>query len=174
MPHKVIKTARVLGLQGYVNFYRMNPVEITLDLNEVVEELSKYKKFKHRFLVENLLFSSSLQNETDIIFIKCNRLSDARKALINSKLYKTLGVVYLSEVKDWKLVKGESKRWQTVFVDSEYNTKSSHYAFAFSTKNILDLYNFTITLLDGTGNKITFPSSETKVPMFGFKIQIIK
>ena len=174
MPHKVIKTVHVVGLQGYVNFDRMNPVEITLDLNEVVEELSKYKKFKHRFLVENLLFSSSLQNETDIIFIKCNGLSDARKALINSKLYKTLGVVYLSEVKDWKLVKGESKRWQTVFVDSEYNTKSSHYAFVFSTKNILNLYNFTITLLDGTGNKITFPSSETKVPMLGFKIQIIK
>ena len=82
--------------------------------------------------------------------------------------------MYLSEVKDWKLVKGESKRWQTVFVDSEYNTKSSHYAFVFSTKNILNLYNFTITLLDGTGNKITFPSSETKVPMLGFEIQIIK
>ena len=29
-------------------------------------------------------------------------------------------------------------------------------------------------LLDGGGNEITFPSSETKVPILGFKIQIIK
>ena len=54
----------------------------------------------------------------------CNGLLHAREVLINSKLYKTLGFVYLSEVKDWKLVKDESKRLQAVFVDSEYHTKS--------------------------------------------------
>ena len=124
MPQEIIKTVYVLGLQDYVNYDRMNPVEITLDSNEIIEELSKYK-FKYRFLVENLLFSSNMQNETDVIFIMCNGLSDARETLINSKLYKTLGVVYLSEVKDWKLVKGKSKRLQAVFVDLEYHTKSS-------------------------------------------------
>ena len=42
------------------------------------------------------------------------------------------------------------------------------------TKNVSDLFNFTITLLDGKGNTITFPSNKTKVPLIGFKIQIIK
>ena len=61
-----------------------------------------------------------------------------------------------------------------IFVDSECHTKSSYYGFAFIIKNVSDLFNFTITLLDGEGNKITFPSNETKVPVIGFKIQMVK
>ena len=99
-----------------------------------------------------------------MIFITCDGLSDAKDALINSKICKLLGVVYLSELKTWNLIKGKSKRSQAVFVDSEYHTKSSHFAFAFITKNVSDLFNFTITLLDGSGNKIIFLSNETKVP----------
>ena len=64
----------------------MNPVEITLDSNEIVEDLSKYRKFKYRFLIQSLLLSSNLRNDTNVIFIMCNDLSDAREALINSKL----------------------------------------------------------------------------------------
>ena len=36
--------------------------------------------------------------------------------------------------------------------------------FAFTTKNVSDLFSFTVTLLDGSGNKITFPANKTKVP----------
>ena len=82
--------------------------------------------------------------------------------------------MYPSEIKNWNLVKAESKISQTVFVDSEYQLKLSHFGFAFITKNVSDLFNFTITLLDGSGNKITFPSSKTKVSTAGFKIQIVK
>ena len=84
----------------------MNSVEITLDSNEIVEDLSKFKRSKYRFVIESSLFSSNLHNDTNIIFITCNGLSHARKALIiNSKLYKILGVVYLSQIKNWDLVK---------------------------------------------------------------------
>ena len=31
-----------------------------LDSNEIVEDLSKHKRFKYRFLIESLLFSSNL------------------------------------------------------------------------------------------------------------------
>ena len=83
MLQEIIKTVHVLGLQNVVNYARMNPVEITPDSNEIVKDLSKHKTFKHRFLTKNLLFSSNFQNETDIIVITCNGLSDAREALIN-------------------------------------------------------------------------------------------
>ena len=86
MLQEIIKTVHVLGLQRFINYKRMNPVEITLDSNEIVEDLSKYRKFKYRFLIQSLLLSSNLQNDTDVIFIMCNDLSDAREALINSKL----------------------------------------------------------------------------------------
>ena len=86
MLQEIIKTVPVLGLQRFINYKRMNPVEITLDSNEIVEDLSKYRKFKYRFLIQSLLLSSNLQNDTNVIFIMCNDLSDAREALINSKL----------------------------------------------------------------------------------------
>ena len=108
------------------------------------------------------------------VFVTCNGLTNTKEALINSKIYKTLGVVYLWEIENWNLVKGESKRSQVIFTNSEYHTNSSHFDFAFTTKNLPDPFNFTITLLDGEGNKITFPSNETKVPIIGFKIQIVK
>ena len=82
--------------------------------------------------------------------------------------------MYLSETKNWNLIKGESRRSQAVFGDSEYHTKPSHFAFAFITKNIFDLFNLLITLVDGSGNKITLPSDEIKVPATGFKIEIVK
>ena len=113
-----------------------------------------WKIYKYRFLVGSFSFGSNLQNDINIIFITYNSLSDAREALINSKLYKTLGVVYLSQIKNWDLVKGESKKSQAILVDSEYHTKLSHYSFAFISKNVSDLLNFTITLLNGQGNKI--------------------
>ena len=136
--------------------------------------LSNYKKYKFRFIIESLLFSTSLQNNIGVNFITCDGLAEAKTALINSKLYKALGVVYLSEIKDWDLIKSDSKRAQGVFVDSKYHSKASYFAFAFTTKNVSGLFSFTTTLLDGSGNKIIFPSNETKVPTLSFKIQIVK
>lgn len=100
---------------------------------------SNLQKYKYRFLVENLLLSSNLENNTDAIFITCDGLWEGKDALIDSKIYKTLGVVCLSEIKNWNLIKGESRRSQTVFADSEYHTKSSHFGFAFITENVSDL-----------------------------------
>ena len=174
MPHEIVDTVHILGLQNFDDHGRLNPEEITIDSNKIIETLSNYKKYRFRFIIESLLFSTNLQNNTDVIFITCNSLMEAKTALINSKLYKTLGVVYLSEIKDWDLIKNDSKRAQAVFVNSEYHLKASHFSFVFTTKNIFDLFNFTIALLDCSGNVITFPSNEAKVPTLNFKIQIVK
>ena len=136
---EIVDIIHVLELQSFVNFGRMNPIEVTVDSNEIIERLATYKKYKYRFLVENLLLSSNLENNTDAIFIKCDGLWEGKDALIDSKIYKTLGVVCLSEIKNWNLIKGESRRSQTVFADSEYHTKSSHFGFAFITENVSDL-----------------------------------
>ena len=100
----------MLSLQNFINYEQMNPIEVSLDSNDITERLSKYKKFKYRFMIENLSFSSNLENDTDVFFVTYDGLSDAKEALINSKIYKSLGVVYLSKIKYWNLEKGESKR----------------------------------------------------------------
>ena len=93
----------------------------------------------------------------------CDGLTEAKTALVNSKFYKALGVVYLSAIKDLDLIKNDSKRAQAVFGDSKYHSEASDFAFAFVTKNVSDFFNFTITLLDRSGNVITFHSNDAKV-----------
>ena len=108
----------------------------------------------------------------DVIFASCEGLSNAKEALINSKLDSVLGVSYLSKVKDWVEIKGQSKRLQAIFVDSKQQQKTAHLAFAFIARSISDILNFTVTLLDGNGNKLAFPNSKTKTLTLSFKIQI--
>ena len=43
---EIRETIRVLGLQNYVNYERMNPIEITLDSNDIAEKLSNHRKLK--------------------------------------------------------------------------------------------------------------------------------
>ena len=136
MSQEIIDNIHVLGLQNYTNYERMNPIGVSLDWNDIIERLAKYKKFKYRFLIENLLFSSNLESDTDVIFVTCDGLSDDKEALINSKIHKVLGVVYISEIENWNLLKSETKRSQAVFEDSEYHTKSSHFSFAYNKKLI--------------------------------------
>ena len=57
MWQEITETIRMLGLQNFVNYERMNQIEIALDSNNTIEKLSNYKKFKFTFLIENLFFS---------------------------------------------------------------------------------------------------------------------
>ena len=104
-----------------------------------------------------------------------NGLNNAKKVLIKKNLEPTLGVCYLIGIKDWDIIKGQSKRSQVVFSDSEdIARETNHLAFAFTTKNISDLLNFSVTLVDGSNNIIKFPATEKKLPIINFKIQIIR
>ena len=78
MSQEIIKTIYVLGLQNFVNYDRLNPIDVSLNSNDIFEKLVKYKKFKYRFLTENLLFSSNMENDTDVIFATCDSLTDAK------------------------------------------------------------------------------------------------
>ena len=86
MPLKIIQTIHVLDLHNYVSYERMIPIEVNLDSNFIIEKLSSYKKFKYRFLIEDLLFTSNLENKTDVIFVTCNSLTNANEVLINSNI----------------------------------------------------------------------------------------
>ena len=76
--------------------------------------------------------------DTNVIFLISNRLNDARDFLINGKLYKSIGVINISEIKDWTKLKGES-RWINIFNNSEDLTLAKHFAFVFETINLSDL-----------------------------------
>ena len=115
------------------------------------------------------MFSSNFTNETDVNFLCCDGLSNAKEALINSELKKALGVTYLSKVPIWSSAKEQTKRSQAIFVDSELQTKPSHLVFVFTT-NLSDLLSFTVTLLDSDGKEIKFSRDEKKVLVIDLKL----
>ena len=152
---EIIDTIKISGLQVETENY-LNSINIPLNTNNVIQQLTKYNKYRYRFVLESFLFSSNFENETDVIFLTCNGSSNAKEVLINSKIEKVLGVTYLFEILNWELAKRQTKRSQAIFVDSVYHNKPSHLAFAFITKKITDLISFTVTLLDGDGKKLNF------------------
>ena len=168
---EIIDTIKILGLQVETE-NNLNPTNISLNTNNVIQQLTKYNKYRYRFVLESFLFSSNFENETDVTFLTCNRLSNAKEALINSKIENVLGVTYLSKILNWELAKGQTKRSQAIFVDSEYHNKLSHLAFAFVTRNITDLISFTVALLDDNRKKLTFPSNETKFQQLALELKL--
>ena len=171
---EIIDTVYILGIQN-TEFSFLNPVHISINSDVIIQQLTKYKNHRYRFVLQSFLFSSNIENNTDVILLVSNGLNNAKKVLIKKNLETTLGVCYLTEIKDWDIIKGQSKRSQAVFSDSEdIARETNHLAFAFTTKNISDLLNFSVTLVDGSNNIIKFPSAEKKIPIINFKIQIIK
>ena len=140
----------------------------------------KYKDYRYRFLLQSLLFSSNILNETDVIFLTTNGLNKTKEVLFNvesgsSTLEPAISICYLSEIENCEIIKGQSKRTQVVFSDSEDLTRqTNHFAFSFMTENISDLLNFAITLVDGKNKIIKFLEGEKKLPIVNFQIQVLK
>ena len=83
---ELIDTIKILGLQVETENY-LNPVNISLNNNNnnVSQQLTKYSKYKYRFVLESFFFSSNFENERDVIFLTYNGLSNTKEALNNSK-----------------------------------------------------------------------------------------
>ena len=174
MAGEIIDTIQILGIKN-AEYNFLHPVYISINSDVVIQKLTKYKNYRYRFVLQSILFSSNIENKTDVILVVSNGLNNVKYALINKYLESTLEICYLSEIKDWEIIKGQSKIYQAVFTDSEnIGGKTSHIAFAFTTKNISDLLNFWVTLVAGDSENIKFTSTEKKIPINNFKIQIIK
>ena len=157
---EIIDTVHILGIQN-TEFSFLNPVHISINSDIIIQQLTKYKNHRYRFVLQSFLFSSNIENNTDVILLVSNGLNNAKRALIKKNLETTIGVCYLTEIKDWDIIKGQSKRSQVVFSDSEdIARETNHLALAFTTQNISDLLNFSVTLVDGSNNIIKFPATE--------------
>ena len=50
MSYEIVDTIQILGLQNFDDYGCLNPVEIIIDSNKIIETLSNYKKHKFRFI----------------------------------------------------------------------------------------------------------------------------
>ena len=171
----LIDEVKIGGLKNYNVYNELNHVDISIRGSELNSFLSRYnRRYKYWVVRNNLLFSSSVTQDTNVIFVSCNGLNDAKDVLINGKLYKTPGVVNINQIEEWQKLKGKSKWVNAVFNDSEDLTVAKHFAFAFTTNSLQDILNFELNFLDDKANLITFILSEKKVPVLNFSIQIEK
>ena len=106
---------KIEGFQNFEKYFKINPVSIQITDPEIQNSLLFYAgKYKYRFIANSLLFSSSLQKDTDVIFITTNGLNDKKELLINGKLFQGIGVIFTSEIDGWKDIK-KTFTGQTLF-----------------------------------------------------------
>ena len=67
--------------------------------------LKNIKKTQSNLAFEGLLFSSAVKNKAEKIFVTVGGLMDAKYGFINRKLYQTVGVINLNEIKNWNEIK---------------------------------------------------------------------
>ena len=139
--------------------------------NEVNVYLNRFSSYKYCLIINNLLFSSSLTNDTNVIFVSCNGLNDVRDNLVNGKNIKVLGVVNINQIESLEKLKGKKKWVKVPFNNSELEpTSSKHFAFGFNTTNLHEILHFEYSLLDNKGKLTEFKKDENKVPLLHFTI----
>ena len=127
------------------------------------------QKNKTRFKLKGLLFSSSVKNDTEKIFLQTVSLSDAKFGLINEKYKQTIGVINLNKITSWSKIK-ETSRWVNVnFQEQSDNKNTHHFSYNFITNNKEDL----LKLVDSDNNTIEFDEGEKKLPIINFMIEFL-
>ena len=79
-----------------------NPVQIEIDNDRILNIFKKYKNVTYKLTPLGLLFSASIKNDTEQIFITCIELNDVKKSLINSRVYGVLGTNDLKNIDNWE------------------------------------------------------------------------
>ena len=126
---QIIDSTEILGIQNS-DYNFLNPIYISITSNSLIQKLTKYIKYRYRFVLQSLLFSSNIENDTDAIFLTCDGLNNANTALVDLNFKNILGICYLNQIKDLLLIKSQSKRSQAVFTDSDEISNSPHIAIA--------------------------------------------
>ena len=152
---EVIDTIIVKALQSYDKYSTLNPLEINLNSNNLSKIIHDYKGFTFEVRLINVLFSNSLENDTQNIFIVCHNLNSAKKALINNEM------------------KGKSLYVNAKIDDSHYMQNAKHFGFKFKSSFPTEFLEFTCKFLD-KADQIKFADGANKVPIIDLQIDILK
>ena len=101
----VVDFISVRGQQQFEKNAEINPIEIKIENEKVQLMFQTYNKYIIGLKLESLIFSSSIENNTEKIFLVTNGLSDAKYSLINDELFQTIGVINLRDIENWEKIK---------------------------------------------------------------------
>ena len=173
---KIEKEITIEALQAFDKYQRLNPIEIQITDSDIFKELTLYKnaRVRYRFVPNSILFSSSIQQETEVIFLAVNGLNEARDLILNGKQLKVIGCIFTNEIEGWDAIKKITSNWVSCKLsNSKHLEGAKHLGFEFVTSRLNALIDFTLYLIDQEGKEIKFASTEEKTPALNFSIQII-
>ena len=100
---KFVDEFKIEGFLNFQQYLKINPINIQIIDPQIQNKLLfQANKYKYRFIANSISFSSSIQKDINAIFIITNGLNDAKEILINGKLLQGIGVIFTSEIEDWK------------------------------------------------------------------------
>ena len=103
-----IETVIIQAQQSFEIPGGLNPVQIKIDDDRILNMFKKYKNVRYRLTPLGVLFPAPIKNDTEQIFITCRELNDVKKSLINSKIYVLLGIIDLKNLNNWEEIKDQS------------------------------------------------------------------
>ena len=70
MSYEIKDEFRIFGIQNFELFEKLNPIDIHIRGSKINSRLAKYlnKRYEYRFIITNLLLSSSIEQDTNVIF----------------------------------------------------------------------------------------------------------
>ena len=167
-----IETVIIRGKQQFEIENGLNPVEIEINDDIILNILKKQKNVKYRLTILGMLFPASVKNDTEQIFVTCREFNDVKKSLLNGQIYGNIGIIDLQ--KNWSNIKGKSLWVNAIFKEQEEISKNRHLCFQFMTSSLNYLLNFSINLKDNHNQQMNFKSDQQKISMLNFKIDVFK
>ena len=169
---ELIETVIIQAQQSFEIPGGLNPVQIKIDDDRVLNMFKKYKNVRYRLTPLGFLFPASIKNDTEQIFITCRELNDVKKSLINSKIYVLLGITDLKKKNNWEEIKEQSLWINATLEEQKEINNSRHLCFPFMTLTLNDLLNFSINLIDDHNKQITFEENEKKISILNFETDV--
>ena len=157
-----IDTIIIRAQQDFDVVRGLNPIQVEIKDKRIINGLTKYKNAAYKITPLGLVFPGSITNNTNHLIITSTKVSGAKKAILNYKLYDLIADIDLSKISNWTDIKGQSIGVNAQFKDHKEINNSSHLCFPFVTRTLSDLTSFTINLQDDQNKKIEFKSGEKK------------
>ena len=103
-----IETIMIRGPQNFDVVGVLNPIQIEIEDDRIIEILKKYKNVVYKITPLGLLFPATVTNDAQEIFITAKELNGVKKSILNKKIYDLLAVIDLSKISNWTEVKDQS------------------------------------------------------------------
>ena len=157
-----------------------HPVDVVLNNNIFSNILRKYPTKLYKFLCRicSIVMPTQINKLKDnqdpnIIIISVNGLRDAHEILVDDISIKSFGYINTNEIPNWNEIKKNDNQISLTFGYLSDST-TVHSSFPFEIHDTSDLKQFTISLISGKREVLSFPGAVNKTPIVILSIEIYK